>query len=135
MLDRSSYHFTRYQIPSIALALLGFAIGASQLVSYLQYRADPPTHRLGLLSELARIIVLFASLLVIGIGIYGLRRERPVLPVVVLVGVLAFLVTLRSGLYSAHPNTQFVLALGVIATVVPTVVTYLVVRFTPYWTG
>jgi len=128
------HSITRYQAPSLGLILIGIYLGLRRLVQYIQYLLNPPSHRLGLAAEVVTLGFLLVSGGLIVTGVRGFRYDRPVLPLVLLVGVIIFWGTFIVDLYAISTNTQLVVALGLAVSVVPAVATYFLCRYTNFWT-
>lgn len=119
---------SKYQWPSLALILIGLYIAVRSSLSFAHYIMDLPSHRLGLLREFSFLLFLLFSGVLIVIAIRGFRRERPALPLAVLVGVGTLWGTFLVDLYSRSMSTQFSVLLGIIISVLPVVGVYLIVR-------
>jgi len=124
----------RYQAPSFGLILIGIYLGLSRSVQYVQYLLNPPSHILGIAAEIVTLGFLLVAGGLIVIGLRGFRYNRPVLPLVVLVGVVILWGTFIVDLYAISTNTQFVVALGLSVSIVPAIATYFLCRCTDFWT-
>lgn len=124
-----------YHIPSLILIATGLYTGVGRLLWYLEYIENPPSHRIGFLTELILLgFLLFSSFLIL-VGVYGFCLDRPVLPLAVLVGVISLRGTFAIELYSMSLGTQLALAIGITATILPAVATYLFFTYTGHLSG
>lgn len=119
----------RQRLPGLALILVGLYVALDAIAGYVEFAMDPPSHRLGFLTEFLTLSVLLVAAVLIGVGVWAFRHRHIAEPLAFLVGILALQATFWIDLYSISQNTQFVVALGLAASIVPALATYLLIRW------
>lgn len=92
---------------------------------------DAPVSGEGLGLMWVPILVFFFAfgLSLLGVAVYGWKRNRPDITTCLLVGVLVLVATFHFQLYQWSPNTQLVVAVGFLVSAMPAILAGGVIRY------
>lgn len=114
----------REQIPSVVLNLAGLYICWLGIREYRAHLRIDPSHELGLLAEIITLSYLLFGITLLAVSVWASFRQRPVIPTVVLVWLAAVKGTFVAGIYSISSDTQFTVALGLVLSIIPALLTW-----------